>query len=200
MLGVLVIPLSYLAFRPSLGQVAALWVAGLVATAYLLIDFSGNGSLWILITVFYLLFVWRAAAAPIIQPRNAVVLGIIIGLAFLVNYPASVLAPVLVLTALLQFGRKALSSTMIRSIAIAAAAALLVVLPWFAFNALLHGNPLWSQPLQRQLGGGDTRADVRVVDGEVIKIRNGCRPRQQLAYAPRQRISTATSASWHDRC
>ncbi len=170
MLGVLVIPLSYLAFRPSLGQGAALWVAGLVATAYLLIDFSGNGSLWILITAFYLLFVWRAAAAPITQPRNAVVLGIIIGLAFLVNYPAGVLAPALVLTALLQFGHKAISATVIRGIAIAAAAALLVALPWFAFNSSLHGNPLWSQPLQRQLGGGDTRVDVRVVDGDVIKV------------------------------
>ena len=96
-MGVLVIPLSYAAFRPSLGPGTALSVAGLVAVAYLLIDFSGNGSLWILIAAFYLLFIWRISMASVIKPRNAAMLGLILGLAFLVNYPAGVLAPALVL-------------------------------------------------------------------------------------------------------
>jgi hypothetical protein len=44
------------------------------------------------------------------------------------------------------------------------------VSPWFVFNAAIHGNPLWSQPLQRQLGGGEARLDYQVVDDEVIKV------------------------------
>jgi 4-amino-4-deoxy-L-arabinose transferase-like glycosyltransferase len=169
LLGVALIPLSLLTFRPALGSGAALWVAALVACAYLLVDFSGNGSLWILLAVLYLLFVWRATTAPISQPRNALALGVIIGLGFLVNYPAGVLAPALLLTAVLQYGRQAVSKAL-AGVVVAGAAALLTVSPWFAFNVAIHGNPLWSQPLQRQLGGGDARLDYQVVDGEVIKV------------------------------
>ncbi|MFN0074144.1 MAG: hypothetical protein ACKVVP_21905 [Chloroflexota bacterium] len=185
--GVLVIPLSFLAFRPSLGNGAALWLAGLVASTYLLIDFSGNGSLWILITAFYLLFIWRASAAPITLAFHAAELGIIIGLAFLVNYPAVILAPALLLTVALQHGRGALAWPVLRGVLIASIAAFLVVLPWFAFNASIHGNPLWSQPLERQFGGGAKQVDVRVVQDEVVKVN---RPE---AASPGARLQTTAA-------
>lgn len=170
LVGVLVIPFTYLAFQAALGGRGALWAAALVALSYLLVDFSGNGSLWMLLTAIFLLFIWRASVAPISSVPNAIVLGVLIGLSFLVNYPGVVLAPALVLTAGMQHGRAAASWPVVRGITVAGVVALLLALPWFGFNAAVHGNPIWSQPLQRQLGGGDKLVDVRVVDGEVVKV------------------------------
>lgn len=46
---------------------------------------------------------------------------------------------------------------------------LLVTLPWLVFNAATYGNPFWSQPLQRQLGGSDKQVEVVVTDEGVVK-------------------------------
>jgi hypothetical protein len=49
----------------------------------------------------------------------------------------------------------------------------LLVLPWLLFNLVTFGNPVWSQPLERQLGGGDKHIELVVQNGEVIKRKVG---------------------------
>jgi hypothetical protein len=47
--------------------------------------------------------------------------------------------------------------------------ALALVTPWLLYASLTYGSPVWSQPLQRQLGGGDKQVEVVVVGHEVVK-------------------------------
>lgn len=167
--GLAVIPLAYLAFRRALGESGALFVAALVAASFLMIDFSGNGSLWSALAALYLLFACRLAARPLTDRGNAVVLGAIMGAAVLVNYPAVILPVALVLAAALQHGRRLLTASHLASLAVAGLAFLAILTPWLAYNAWLHGNPIWSQPLQRALGGGEKQVEVLIVGGEVVK-------------------------------
>lgn len=168
--GTALIPLSFLAFRPLLGTSAATWLSGLIALSYLLIDFSGNGSLWSALAALYLLFLWRLSVSSFLSLKNAALIGALMGLAFLVNYPSVVLVPALLGTAILQHGRRALTLPVLRALTVSAVTMLAICLPWLAINSGLHGNPLWSQPLERQLGGGDKQVDVQIVNGEVIKV------------------------------
>lgn len=168
--GLAVVPLTFLAFRTAVGPGGALWASALVAVSFLLIDFSGNGSLWSALAALYLAFIWLAAARPLSDLRAAGTLGAIMGLALLVNYPGIILLPAIAITAAVRHGRGLVSAPVLRGLLLAYAVAALVALPWLAYNASLHGNPLWSQPLERQLGGGEKQVEVRVVDGEVIKV------------------------------
>jgi hypothetical protein len=117
------------------------------------------------------LFVWQAAWFPSLDHRRGLTLGLLIGLAYLTNYPGVVL--------LVSFGTLLLPRLIGRSGAgdrsplgvalVPLAVAAILVLPWLIFNLLTFGNPVWSQPLERQLGGGDKLVEVVISDGEVVK-------------------------------
>lgn len=166
--GLLLVAAVYRAGKDLLGEAPARYAAALCAVSYLLIDFSGNGSLWGLLALLYVLFVWRAGCFALAERKNALALGLLIGAGYLTNYPAVVLvASLLVLLALRCWRGRAPGE--LRGAALALAVAGLLVLPWLAFTFNTFGNPFWSQPLQRQLSGGDKDVEVVIVDGEVIK-------------------------------
>lgn len=166
--GILLLPAVYVCGRDLFGRGPALFAAALCAISYLLIDFSGNGSLWVLLALLYVLFVWRAGCFPLGDRRNALLLGLILGAGYLTNYPAAVL-PLSYLALLLVRWRANRPATSPATLALPLAVALLLALPWLAFNVTTFGNPIWSQPLQRQLGGGDKRVEVVVEGDEVVK-------------------------------
>ena len=100
--GILLIPLSYVAFRKAFGDLPALFSSVLIAFTYVLIDFSGNGSLYILHAFLILVFVFLAGKPE--RPLNAILLGIVAGLAYLLNYQAIVVLGALIVVYLYQFG------------------------------------------------------------------------------------------------
>lgn len=166
--GILLLPAVYVCGRALFGRGPALFAAALCAISYLLIDFSGNGSLWMLLAVLYVLFVWRAGCYPLADRRNAILLGLILGAGYLTNYPAAVL-PVSYAALLVLRWWSARQTSAAPTLVVPLVVAFLLAAPWFAFNLATFGNPIWSQPLQRQLGGGDKRVEVVVQDGEVLK-------------------------------
>ena len=182
LVGVALVPLAYWACRPLLGAGPAVLTAALAAGSYLLVDFSGNGSLWGLLALFYLLFVRLVGtpdnrSSPVVDPespvvgppRTAALVGIVMGLAYLTNYPAVTLPATLVLLHLLRHGRRALRRRALAYPALSLAVMLAVVAPWLAHNLALFGNPLWSQPLERSLAGGSRQVEYVVVGNEVVK-------------------------------
>ncbi len=169
LVGVVLVPLCYLACRPLIGHGPGLLTAGLVAASYPLVDFSGNGSLWILLALFYLLFVWRAGARGLDERRGAAVVGIIMGLALLTNYPAVTLPVALVVIHVVGHGRRAFRREALVGPAISLGVMLAVAAPWLAHNAVVFGNPLWSQPLERSLAGGSRQVEYVILGDEVIK-------------------------------
>ena len=171
--GLALLPAVYLWSKDLLGRRAALFAVALASVSYLLIDFSGNGSLWSLLALLYVLFCWRLAHLGSGERREAVILGLIMGAAYLVNYPAVVLPAVFVSYCLVR--RLAPDLTPSPSprrggeTALALGVMLVVVLPWAAYSTATFGNPIFSQPLQRQLGGSDKLVDLVVTDGGVVK-------------------------------
>jgi Dolichyl-phosphate-mannose-protein mannosyltransferase len=174
-----------------LGRGPGLFAAALCAVSYLLIDFSGNGSLWGLLALLYVLFVWRLSCFSLSERRNAILVGLIMGAAYLTNYPGVVLPLTFVIvlasrrwkstqndSAPAAPPRPPVSASLRLPVSPSArlpvsllplAAAAVLVLPWLAFNFATFGNPFWSQPLERLLGGADKHVEVIVQDGEVVK-------------------------------
>ena len=167
--GVALVPVAYLACRPLIGRGPALLTAVLVAGSYPLVDFSGNGSLWVLLALFYLLFVWRTGAWEPADQGNAVLIGIVMGLAALTNYPAVTLPATLVLVHVLRRGPAALRRDALVGPAVSLGVMLAVVAPWLVHNAVQFGNPFWSQPLERSLAGGSRLVEYTIVGEEVLK-------------------------------
>jgi 4-amino-4-deoxy-L-arabinose transferase-like glycosyltransferase len=161
--GLLLLPAVYVCGRDLFGRGAGLLAASLCAVSYLLIDFSGNGSLWSMVALLYVLFVWRAGCFPLTDRRNGVLLGLLMGAGYLTNYPAVVL--LLSFLALIAI-RWPMGQT-VPLIPFAVAGAL--VLPWLAFSFATFGSPIWSQPLERQLGAADRQVEVVIQDGEAVK-------------------------------
>jgi 4-amino-4-deoxy-L-arabinose transferase-like glycosyltransferase len=177
--GVLLVPAVYWCGRDLFGRGPGLFAAALCAVSYLLIDFSGNGSLWSLLALVYVLFVWRVACGSLTDRRNALLLGLLMGAGCLTNYPAVVL-PLSFMALLAERWRQGRAGERRSGGGATPALALLplavaglLVLPWLVFNLVTFGNPLWSQPLERQLGGGDKHIEVVVQDGEVVKRKVG---------------------------
>jgi 4-amino-4-deoxy-L-arabinose transferase-like glycosyltransferase len=175
--GLLLLPAVYVCGRDLIGPGPGLFVAALCAASYLLIDFAGNGSSWGLLALLYVLFVWRAGCFPLSDRRNAILLGLIMGAGYLTNYPAVVLPLTYILLLLWwrlgpsqpPFPPPHLPISPSRHRLLPLATALVVALPWLVFSTATFGNPIWSQPLERQIGGGDKRVELVLQDGELVK-------------------------------
>ncbi|MFN8523965.1 MAG: glycosyltransferase family 39 protein [Chloroflexota bacterium] len=170
--GITCIPLSYLAFRRLLGPGWALFTATLVGLSYPLVDYSGNGSLWSLLTAGYLACLWLYGAGAGLSRRRWAGLGIAAGLSCLTNYPALVIPAALLAAAGLARPQARQSQPGGVGFALAGAALALVTLPWLTYNVYHFGNPLWSQPLQRQLLGAGSRDVEYLVTTEGVIKRN----------------------------
>jgi 4-amino-4-deoxy-L-arabinose transferase-like glycosyltransferase len=169
LIGAVLIPVAYLACRPLIGQGPALLTAGLAAGSYPLVDFSGNGSLWVLLALLYLLFIWRVGVWGLDDRRNAALVGLVMGVAYLANYPAVTLPASLVAIHLMRSGRSAFRREALAGPALSLAVMLAVIAPWLAHNSILFGNPFWSQPFERTLAGGSRQVEYVIAGDEVIK-------------------------------
>ena len=81
--GILIIILTYFLGKKIGGDNVGLLSATLASFSYLLIDFSGNGSIYALQTVFYLLFL--IFLLNLKKAKDNVLLGVAIGFAVLTN-------------------------------------------------------------------------------------------------------------------
>ena len=96
-------------------------------------------------------------------------LGVVMGLGYLTNYPAVVLPVALAVLHLVRHGRQAFRPATLAGPALSAVVLLLVIAPWLIYNATLFGGPFWSQPFQRTLAGGSRDVEYVLVDGEAVK-------------------------------
>ncbi|MDP8924253.1 MAG: glycosyltransferase family 39 protein [Chloroflexota bacterium] len=170
LVGIALVPLTYAALRIRVGHGPALLAAALAAGSYPLADFSGNGSLWVLLVAWYLAWLWALpGGAHLESGRRWALVGLIMGLGYLTNYPAVTLVGALVVTHVLWSGRAALRPTALAGPAVALGVMLLTISPWLAFTWATFGSPVWSQPFQRTLAGGSRQVEYVIVGDEVIK-------------------------------
>jgi 4-amino-4-deoxy-L-arabinose transferase-like glycosyltransferase len=140
--GILVIPVSYLAFKKPFGEGPAILASGIISFTYLLIDYSGNGSLYIVHALLFLVFVLVSHEPE--RLTNAILLGFLAGLAYLLNYQAVIVIGALVVL----FGIRYKQIERLRPVAMALIASLsiafLVISPWLMRNYQLFGAPFFS--------------------------------------------------------
>jgi 4-amino-4-deoxy-L-arabinose transferase-like glycosyltransferase len=101
--------------------------------------------------------------------RRWALVGIVMGLAYLTNYPAVVLPVALGALHLVRHGRQSLRWPALAGPALSALVMLAVIAPWLVVNAAWFGGPFWSQPFQRTLSGGSRELEYLLVDGQAVK-------------------------------
>ena len=190
LIGIGLIPLTYLSLRRHIGPGPALFACALTAGSFPLVDFSGNGSLWALLAAFYLAWLWalpgktlsanpspskgegqgRGSHHSVFEAwRRWALLGVAMGLGYLTNYPAVVLPVALVVLHVVRHGRQTFRPAALAGPVLSAVVMLLVVSPWLVYSATLFGGPFWSQPFQRTLAGGSRQVEYLLVNGEAVK-------------------------------
>jgi hypothetical protein len=136
--GIALLPLTFVASRRVIGKEAALSAALLAALTYVLSDYSGNGSLYIVQACLYLIFLtllqrpettWRTLS-----------LGAVMGTGFLLNHQAIVLVPTLLAAYSLQ-ARPTRSPTHVKCAPwVSCLVALFLVAPWLVRNLLVFDS------------------------------------------------------------
>jgi hypothetical protein len=197
LVGTALIPLTYLALRQHVGPGPALFASALTAGSFPLVDFSGNGSLWALLAACYLSWLWVVPVDPsppdplsrcareggpsdqrsrflweragLRAPGRWVLLGLVMGLGYLTNYPAVVLPVALAVLHLVRHGRLAFRPAVLARPSVSAGMMVLVIAPWLLYNAAVFGGPFWSQPFQRTLAGGSRDVEYVLIDGGAVK-------------------------------
>ncbi len=180
--GILLIPLSFLAVRRALDESTAWLVALFVSISYILIDYSGNGSLYILHAMFFMLIIlvvktgqgWRSALS-----------GLLVGLAYLLNYQAVVAFCAVGCVYLLRLWQAANRRKILFNLAIFLLVSLLTVLPWLVRNFTLFGSPFFSANFDYVLGNLGLTAEIQLVDEQLLRVWTG----QDLTWT--QMVATA---------
>ena len=142
--GMAVIVLASRFARIFVNEAAAIAVSAWLAASYLMIDFSGNGSLYMVQAGLYVVWLWTAVAGGVVgkQGTRAVLFGVLAGAGYLLNYQMIILLPASVI--LLLPGNGTVAAKLAR-ILVCAAVASLIVLPWFVRSAAVYGDPFFHQ-------------------------------------------------------
>lgn len=136
--GLALIALTFLLTRRLLDEERAWIAAGLVSISAILIDYSGNGSLYAAQGVLTLLWALVAVAHP---RRGALWLGVISGVALLLNLQCIIFFAATAI--LLLLSEKSLTKGIRRAI-VPILVGLIVASPWLVRNVLLSGSPFFS--------------------------------------------------------
>lgn len=161
-LGMGVLVIIYGIARSILGQKVALWVALWSACSYLLMDFSGNGSLYMLQTFAYLLWVHVALGR---HRLRHVLLGCMTGIAYMVSFQSIILVPAGLLV--IAFHNDHSIQKRCYDVLIFLCAASPIVLPWLLRNYFLFGDPLFSHYVNQTYIYNKADMPFTVVDGIV---------------------------------
>ena len=141
--GTLSILLAFLIASKLSGRDAGLAAAALVAISYILIDYSGNGSLYTVQATIYLAWIWVALSQK--GWIRALLFGLLCGIGYLTNFQCLILVPASVFS--LMFSSRSWKSWFFESMLLGALA-LLIVSPWLVHSYHVFGDPLYSHAFQ----------------------------------------------------
>ncbi|MBI4878321.1 MAG: glycosyltransferase family 39 protein [Planctomycetes bacterium] len=139
--GALLVLLAFLLGR-RLHDAQAGWVAAaLVSCSFLLVDFSGNGSIYTLHALLGLVVLLLLTCDGLL---GRLLCGAALGLASLANHQALVFLPTVLLALVLSLRRDLLSARGLASAGALLSGFVLAVLPWWLRNQEVFGDPVFS--------------------------------------------------------
>lgn len=141
-IGIALIPTVYKVTNKHIGYDAALLATVCTTVSYVLIDYSGNGSLYMLQAMLMLLFVHFVA--DLHNYFQALLLGFVMGIGYLTNYQMVILPFSLALFTLYIIFNKTFTVAQLKQIAFAFMSSLIIISPWLIRNQLLFGDPLYN--------------------------------------------------------
>ena len=159
--------------------------AALVATCFLLVDASGNGSLYgpqalLLLLLVSVLGRWTAQTAT----ATGLTAGLLLGLLWLLNHQALVLLPVPLLATLLGARRIDRPRALLAG-GLALAVAVLLQLPWWWRNHEVFGDPFYSVNAFYPLHHAGIASRLVIEDGlPVARFAEASLPRVLMAMLP----------------
>lgn len=159
--GLAVVVLSVLISRKRFGDSAALFVGLWISLSYLMIDYSGNGSLYSLQAISYL--VWIAVAFSGVKNKS-VFLGIASGIGYLINHQSMVLAAasvIVLLCAKSSWKRKSVDLVLVTGVTFA------VTSPWLIRNYIVYGDLFFSHAVNSTYVFVKAAVPREVIDGRV---------------------------------
>ncbi len=164
--GWLIILLSFFFFRKSFDETSAWIAATCIAISYLLIDYSGNGSLYSLHALLFLmiLLIFRSD-----RGLNCAWAGILSGLAYLLNYQAGIIFPAVILVFLSSLRKEERRRPLLLHLVIYLGSALMILLPWFIRNFQLFGSALFSTNSDYLLQNLGVASRILLVDGHLLQ-------------------------------
>jgi len=163
--GILLIPLSYLAFYKAYGKLPALFSCVLISLTYILIDYSGNGSLYIIHAFLFILFVIAIKTDNIL---NSILLGILIGVSYLLNYQALILSLALITVYIAKYGVGNRLIEKLPFLLVSLGSAFIVVSPWLIRNINVFGQPLYNVNYEYVIGKLGVNSELTVVNGRMV--------------------------------
>tara|TARA_Y100000310_G_scaffold267318_1_gene279261 strand:+ start:4769 stop:6076 length:1308 start_codon:yes stop_codon:yes gene_type:complete len=139
--GMAVLVLSFIVARKLFDHAAALWILVWLSASYLLIDYSGNGSLYSLQAATYL--VWILVAYKPLR-HKPVWLGVVSGIAYLVNHQSMILAAA---SAVFLLVSRETKQKRLWDFAIVTLVTFLIALPWLLRNQLIYDSWLFGHTI-----------------------------------------------------
>ncbi len=137
--GLLLLAVAYRSFGALFDRQAALLAVSCMVYSNILIDFSANGSLYLLLTSLFI-FHCHLLRDPT-RTGAAVALGLVIGVAMQLHQSAVVLWLSVCAWYLLRFGRRLLTPGIAKTLLLTLVVGLAVQLPWVVRNYRLFGDP-----------------------------------------------------------
>jgi len=143
-LSIISIPLMYLLANKFTSTRESLVATAIYTSSYLMIDVAGNGSRYMLQIVLIQLLLLILLQKRIDDWRRAALLGLLLGLGFMVNYPFLSVAPAI--WGVLYFGSK---TEKWKPVIISMFISILTISPWIIYNLYFYKTPLLATNLSR---------------------------------------------------
>jgi hypothetical protein len=166
LIGTLLIPCSYYVFSGIFGKKPAILSSTLITFSYVLIDYSGNGSLYILHAFLYILIILFTSLD---QTTKYISLGVISGLLYLLNYQAIVTILAIIAVFLCQFSSRRKQKKWLGFLSITLVFMMLTISPWLARNFILFGNPFFNVNTDYVVSALKVPSEVRLVGTALVK-------------------------------
>jgi 4-amino-4-deoxy-L-arabinose transferase-like glycosyltransferase len=142
--GIILIALTWMLGKKFLSKEGALAAAAFVSITAVLIDYSGNGSFYAAQACLYLLWALIAMRKP--STRTALMLGVITGVSYLLNFQSIILFPA---TIIVTIARARGSNNKLMQTIVAMVVGFLIISPWLIRNAQIFGDPFYSHAVNQ---------------------------------------------------